>query len=71
MLGVPRVTYHNFPFQIFQGTGDMLMVYPFAAANRVINMTDFSELPVDSWMGKSDGKWDGDVLVVTTKWHNG
>src|SRR5215470_6448883 len=33
MLGVPRVTYHNFPFQIFQGDGDLLMVYPFAAAN--------------------------------------
>jgi hypothetical protein len=66
MLGVPRVTYHNFPFQIFQSTGDMLMVYPFAATNRIINFVDFSEPPVDSWMGKSDGRWDGDVLVVTT-----
>ena len=71
MLGVPRVTYHNMPFQIFQGDGDLLMVYPFAAANRVIHMTDQSELPVDSWMGKSDGRWDGDVLVITTKWQNG
>ncbi len=70
MLGVPRVTYHNFPFQIFQGTGDMLMVYPFAATNRVINFTDFSEPPVDSWMGKSDGKWEGDVLVVNTRGFN-
>jgi hypothetical protein len=71
MLGVPRVTYHNFPFQIFQSEGDLLMVYPFAAANRIIHMTDRSELPVDAWMGKSDGAWDGDVLVVTTKWQNG
>ena len=71
MLGVPRVTYHNLPFQIFQGDGDLLMVYPFAAANRVIYMTDHSELPVDSWMGKSNGRWDGDVLVITTKWQNG
>ena len=72
MLGVPRVTYHNMPFQIFQGDGDdVLMVYPFAAANRVIYMKDQSELPVDSWMGKSMGRWDGDVLVVTTKWQNG
>jgi hypothetical protein len=71
MLGVPRVTYHNMPFQIFQGEGDLLFVYPFAAANRVIHMTDRSELPVDSWMGKSDGTWDGDMLVVTTKWQNG
>lgn len=71
MLGVPRVTYHNMPFQIFQGEGDLLFVYPFAAAHRVIYMADKSELPVDSWMGKSDGRWDGDVLVVTTKWQNG
>src|SRR5437870_892277 len=29
MLGVPRVTYHNMPFQIFQsgGDADLLMVY--------------------------------------------
>ena len=71
MLGVPRVTYHHLPFQIFQGDGDLLMVYPFAAANRIIHFTDTSELPVDSWMGKSMGTWNGDVLVVTTKWQNG
>jgi len=71
MLGVPRVTYHNMPFQIFQGDGDLLFVYPFAAANRVVYMKDHSELPVDSWMGKSNGTWEGDVLVVTTKWQNG
>ena len=72
MLGVPRVTYHNMPFQIFQaGDDDLLMVYPFAAANRVIYMKDRSELPVDSWMGKSMGRWVGDVLEVTTKWQNG
>jgi hypothetical protein len=71
MLGVPRVTYHNFPFQIFQSDGDLLMVYPFAAANRIIYMKDHSDLPVDSWMGKSNGTWDGDVLVVTTTSLNG
>jgi hypothetical protein len=71
MLGVPRVTYQPFPFQIFQGNGDLLMVYPFAATNRVIHMTDHSEAPVDSWMGKSDGSWEGDVLVVTTTAENG
>lgn len=53
MLGVPRVTYHNMPFQIFQGTGDVLMVYPFAATNRVILMNDKSEPAADTWMGKS------------------
>jgi len=71
MLGVPRVTYQNFPFQIFQGSGDLLMVYPFAATNRIIYMKDHSDLPVDSWMGKSSGTWEGNVLVVTTTSQNG
>ena len=71
MLGVPRVTYQNFPFQIFQGNGDLLMVYPFAATNRVIYMKEHSEAPVDSWMGRSNGTWEGDVLVVTTTSQNG
>lgn len=71
MQGVPRATYGGFPFQIFQGEGDLLMVYPFAAANRFIYMNDDSELPIDSWMGKSSGAWDGDVLVVRTVNSNG
>ena len=70
MLGVPRATYHNLPFQIFQGDGDLVLVYPFAATNRVIYMKDHSELPVDSWMGKSNGTWEGDILVVTTTGQN-
>jgi hypothetical protein len=73
MPGVPRVTYQNFPFQISEGNadGDLLMVYPFAATNRIIYMKDHSDLPVDSWMGKSNGTWEGGVLVVTTTSQNG
>lgn len=70
MLGVPRATYHDMPFQIFQGNGDLLMVYPFAATNRIIYMNDNSEPPVDTYMGKSSGAWDGNVLVVTTTGQN-
>jgi hypothetical protein len=70
MLGVPRATYHNMPFQIMQGNGDLLMVYPFEATNRVIYMNDKTEPPVDSWMGKSSGAWEGKVLVITTVGQN-
>ena len=70
MLGVPRVTYHDMPFQIFQGNDDLLMVYPFAATNRIIFMKDHSEPPVNTWMGKSSGSWEGNVLVVTTLGQN-
>jgi hypothetical protein len=70
MLGIPRYTYHDMPFQISQGDGDLLMVYPFAAAHRVIYMSDASEPPLESWMGKSTGRWDGETLVVTTTGQN-
>jgi hypothetical protein len=66
MLGVPRVTYHDMPFQIFQGNGDLAMVYPFEATNRIIYMNDKTELPVESWMGKSYGSWEGPTLVIKT-----
>jgi hypothetical protein len=68
MLGIPRATYHSMPFQIFQGAADadILMVYPFAAMHRAIAIKDHKPLPADAWMGKSNGKWEGDVLVVTT-----
>jgi hypothetical protein len=53
-----------FPFQIVQGDGDILFVYEFASANRIVHMSDHQEPPVDSWMGWSNGRWDGDTLVV-------
>ena len=34
-------------------------------------MNDPSEPPVDAWMGKSSGRWDGNVLIVTTTGQNG
>ena len=50
MLGVPRVTYHTMPFQISQGNGDLLMVYPFDATNRIIHMTDMGSRPwIPGW----------------------
>jgi hypothetical protein len=71
MLGVPRVTWQGLPFQISQGDGDLLIVYPFAATHRIIHMKDHTEAPVDSWMGKADGAWQGNTLVVTTTSQNG
>src|SRR5690606_2175883 len=65
--GIPRATYLPFPFQIVQGgNDDMLFVYEYANANRVIEMRDVEIPPIDTWMGTSYGRWDGDALVVTT-----
>jgi hypothetical protein len=33
-------------------------------------MSNHTEAPVDSWMGWSNGKWDGDTLVIEAKGFN-
>ena len=68
--GLPRATYMPYPFQIVQGANDLLFMYEFASANRVVHMTNHTEAPVDSWMGWSNGKWDGDTLVIEVKGFN-
>ena len=64
MPGVPRAAYMPYPFQIFQSSTSILMTYEFANAVRTIYMDNPGESPVDSWMGWSAGRWEGDTLVV-------
>jgi hypothetical protein len=64
MPGVPRATYMPYPFQILQSQKNILISYEFAAAVRVVNMGASTEAPADSWMGWSNGHWEGDTLVV-------
>ena len=64
MPGIPRATYMPYPFQIVQGDGDIVFAYEFASANRIVRMSNHEEAPVDSWMGWSNGHWEGDTLVV-------
>ena len=70
MPGIPRATYMPYPFQIVQGDGDILFVYEFASANRVVHMAKHEESPVDSWMGWSNGHWEGDTLVIEVSGFN-
>jgi len=53
-----------FPFQIFQTPAEILMVYEYKGAVRTIFMDPHREAPTDSWMGWSNGHWEGDTLVV-------
>lgn len=62
--GVPRATYLPFPFQIIQGSDNILFAYEFANASRTIDMKNKGESPLDTWMGWSRGRWEGDTLVV-------
>jgi len=69
--GVPRANYMPFPFQIFQNREQIMIVYEYKWSMRSIYMDSKSEAPVDSWMGWSNGRWEGDTLVVDVKGFNG
>lgn len=71
--GVPRFVYLPHPFQVIQGDRKIMLVSGFAAASRTIHMDkdDPESAPIDSWMGRSHGRWDGDTLVVESAGFNG
>jgi len=71
MPGIPRANYMPFPFQITQSQRDIAFAYEFATSNRVVNMGKFKAGPVDTWMGTSNGHWEGDTLVVDVTGLNG
>jgi hypothetical protein len=69
--GVPRATYMPFPFQIVQNDRFVLIAYEYASAVRNIYLTDPGPPQIDSWMGQSVGRWEGDTFVVTVTGFNG
>jgi hypothetical protein len=69
--GVPRSTYMPYPFQIFQNVHDVVIVYQYATGLRRIYIDGHDEAPLDSWMGWSNGHWEGDTLVVEVTGLNG
>jgi hypothetical protein len=71
MPGVPRATYIGHPFQIVQSKEVILLSYQFAGAVRQIHMGAPKKAPIDQWMGWSNGRWEGDTLVVDVTGMNG
>ena len=69
--GVPRANYMPYPFQIFQTPDEILIVYEFKGAVRSIHMNSGEGAPGDTWMGWSNGRWDGNTLVVDVTGFNG
>jgi len=63
--GVPRATYMPQPFQIFQSASAFFISYQYAGAVRNVYLKDPGPAPVDSWMGQSFGRWEGETFVVT------
>jgi hypothetical protein len=73
--GVPRITYLPYPFQIFQFSGMVAIVYEYLHYTRFI-YTDGKDKHadpnvIDFWMGDSLGRWEGNTLVVDTTNFNG
>ena len=69
--GVPRATYLPHPFQILQSPNRMWIVYQYSYARREIFMNGKKEAPIESWMGWSNARWDGDTLVIDVTGLNG
>jgi hypothetical protein len=62
--GVPRATYMPYPFQIFQSPKAFFVAYEYAGATRNVYLKDPGPAPVDSWMGQSVGRWEGETFVI-------
>jgi hypothetical protein len=62
--GVPRATYLPYPFQIVQDQNSIMFAYEYANAVRVINMGAPAKPIVDTRMGTSNGRWEGQTLVI-------
>jgi hypothetical protein len=62
--GVPRATYMPFPFQILQSPSAFFITYEYDGAARNVYLKDPGPAPVDSWMGQSVGRWDGETFVI-------
>src|SRR5262252_3295618 len=68
--GVPRATYMPQPFQIVQSPQHIMILHQYARAVRTIYMDHQTEAPADSWMGWSNGRWEGETLVIDTTGFN-
>ena len=69
--GVPRANYMPYPLQIFHSDAHLMIAYQFAGAARIVNLGAPTPSAIDSWMGVSNGRWEGDTLVVEVSGFNG
>jgi len=64
--GVPRIMTMEFPFHIFQTPEHIAITFEWQQVYRLIYTNGEPPLygGIESWMGDSRGRWEGDVLVV-------
>jgi hypothetical protein len=68
--GVPRAMYMPYPYQIIQTATRILMAFQYANTSRLIDLSKVPPAPVDTWMGYSSGKWEGETLVIDSRGFN-
>jgi hypothetical protein len=68
--GIPRATYMPYPFQIFQSPSALFFAYEYAGAVRNVYLKDPGPAPIDSWMGQSVGRYEGESLIIESSGFN-
>ena len=70
--GTPRIMYMDWPFHIFQTDEHVAITFEWQQVYRLIYTNGRPALygGVESWMGNSRGRWEGDTLVVEVTDHN-
>ena len=71
--GVPRITYMPYPFHILQFPRYTVINYEYMNTTRFIYMDDTGRPEadvIDFFMGASNGRWEGNTLVVDTTNNN-
>ena len=65
MVGVPRITYMPYPFQIMQTANQITILYEYIHTFRNIYInSEHPPGPIQWWMGDSRAHWEGDTFVV-------
>ena len=65
MVGVPRITYMPYPFQVMQTPEQITFLYEYTHTFRNARIDSEHPLgPIQWWMGDSRGHWEGDTFVV-------
>ena len=69
--GVPRAIYLPYSFQMIQSPKLIFIAFGVGDFSRKINLGKPEPPPIDTWMGRSNGRFEGETLVVDVTGLNG
>lgn len=68
--GIPRMMYMPYPIQFVHSPKFILMASEYVGATRSIFMEKAAPPPIDTFMGHSVGRWEGNTLVIESDTFN-